>query len=256
MHRFINQYSGKTFLSKVAKDLTFTDDFMSWKIQGRQQVICAQEITENNIETLTNFLPTNMFYLTPPEFDLIKSKFKIANKTKENNVVVDLEQLTFSGKHHKDIRNYINRCKNLNLSIESELKKPEDLRVMVARWSETLGEKYFQDRSGKNVFFIESNFHKDCHNIFIYDQDRLIAFAILSPVEDEHCSYIIGKTLCKDYPGITEYCDFVAFETAVLAGAKKISLGGGSPNLIKYKLKFQGAIAEPNFNIKITEKKV
>lgn len=252
MLKYLNKHSYLSFLSSAAKDLVHDGDFHSWKIQGRRQLSCDVEITEENIDVLEKFCPTNMFYLSPEEVVLIKSQFIITNKTKYEDVVVNLESLNFVGNKHKDIRNYLNRYFKMDLEICSDFKNIEDVKIMLNRWSETLGGKYFQDRSGKNLFFFKNGFHHDCHNILIYNKGSLIAFAVVSPVQNEHCSYIIGKALCKDYPGISDFCDVLAFEVAYFAGAKTISMGGGSN---KYKLKFSSARLQENYNLKIVGKK-
>ena len=52
---------------------------------------------------------------------------------------------------------------------------------------------------------------------------KLVAFAILSPVINERCSYIIGKSLCSHYPGLSEYADYIAYKKAQLLNAIEVN---------------------------------
>jgi hypothetical protein len=130
---------------------------------------------------------------------------------------------------------------------------------MLKMWSETFGSRKFQDRSGKHKYFFKNNLHKDCINIFVYDKDKLIAFAVISPGDIDKCaSYIAGKSLCMEYPGLSEYVDDLAYILAEASGIEYVSLGGGDKSMRNYKMKFPGAMALESYDgtAKLKEEKI
>lgn len=243
---FINKYSWKSFLSSTTKEIKEENGFYFWKIKNKLQLVKDKPLQESDIPLLKELKCFNFFYFSEQDIDLLKSITKIS-KEYYPNIIIKIDDISYSGKKFSDIRTAINKNSKLNLSAESNFRSFDDIIKMIKRWSEKSGAKYFQDRSGKNKFYFKNNFHLENNCIFLYDKDDLISFSVVSPAINEHCSYIIGKTLCLDYPGLSEYADYLAIEQ-VKNSAKYIDLGGGSKQLRKYKLKFPNSYEEKTYN--------
>jgi hypothetical protein len=153
--------------------------------------------------------------------------------------VIDLSKLSYVGRAYHGIRGAINKNAKRGFTIQESFNRLEDVKAMLDEWSTVIGEKYFRDFSGKNLFFYKSNFHIGCQNTFVYDKDKLIAFASLSP--GEYSSYIIGKALFHQYPGLSEYTDDLAYQMASRNGTKMVNLGQSKGKIAEYKEKFPGA---------------
>lgn len=248
--RFINDFSWKSFLSSQTKNIESYGKFRTWQVQKRQQLVSISSIENSDLDYLKSIKKTNFFYWLPEDIKIIQeSNFFKIKKTKDPNIIIDLSKLIYSGNKYKDIRNYINKFKKLNFTVERELRSIEHFNKMIKIWSDKSGEKYFQDRSGKNTFFFKNNFHLNGINTFIYNGDDLVAFSILSPKDDKnHSSYVIGKSLCIDYHGLSEFADIESFNLAKSLGVDYVSFGGGSANLIKYKTKFPGVIRQDTYD--------
>ena len=145
----------------------------------------------------------------------------------------------------------MNNMNAKNFEIVYDYKKYDDILLFLERWDDTCGEKHFQSRTGKNKYFFKNNFHKEGISMFIYDGDRMIAFGVLSlPNIDGVSSYVIGKALCYDYKGLSEYADVKLYEIGRNNGVKEVNLGGGKDSVVFYKMKFPNAYRIESFDIK------
>lgn len=164
------------------------------------------DLVESDLGFIGTLLPVNFFYFSLKDIFVLKQKYQV-NKNKDPDIAINLERFSLCGKKYRDIRNYVNRYNNKFEIVDNykDIKDIKDIYKMIERWDDTSGEKYYQVRTGKNKYYFLNNLHKGCINVFIYDGEKLISFAVLSPADDEgYSSYIIGKALCIDYPGLSE----------------------------------------------------
>lgn len=249
---YIDEYSWKSFLSVQAKNIQeINNGFYLWEMKGVKQLVKSRNLELNDIDFIKSLGVCNFFYFPKEDIDLLKKQGIKITSRKDPEAVIPIEKIEFKGRKYHGIRSALNKANKLNLTIENELRNIEDLKQMLKIWSDTSGEKYFQDRSGKHMFFFKNEFHKGCLNTFVYLEDKLVGFAVISPPKNGFCSYVIGKALCIPYPGLSEYIDVIAYKEAQKVGGKLINLGGGGKNLIKYKSKFPGAYLLPTYDGKI-----
>ena len=248
---WVNKYSWKSFLSKLTKEINQGNGFYWFKIRNTLQVLKDRPLNSSDLDFLDDLAPFNFFYFSEEDIKLLENRFKI-KKSKDPDIGIRLDCLNFSGRDYRDIRNYINRYSN-RFQIRDDFDNIDDIFKMIKRWNDTCGKKYFQVRSGKDKYFFINKFHHDCINLFIYDKNDLISYAILSP--GENGSYIIRKALCLDYPGLTEFTDIEIYKKAAANGVKVVNLGGGSSNVRKYKKKFPGSFENPTYDGKVISKK-
>ena len=157
--------------------------------------------------------------------------------------------MSLAGKKFKGLRGSINKAEKYELTIQDHYNNYDDILEMLERWGQTLGVKYFQDRSGKHKYFFKENLEKDCINIFMYDKEKLVSFAVVSPPNSNHCSsYVAGKANSIDFPGLSELTDWLIYEKAALKGVEYVSLGGGGKSMRNYKMKFPGAFALESYD--------
>jgi len=245
MESFINSYSYKCLLGPQSKDIEVIGNLAKWRVNKKIHFSNLGIFDNSDILYLKNFDEINFHYLSPENFEILKPHFKIF-KGKLESTCINMENLTYDGRANHGIRGAINKNKKLPLIIKDNFDSFEDIKVMLDDWSENIGAKYFRDFSGKNKFFFKNNFHSDCHNTFIYDADKLIAFASLSP--GEYSSYIIGKALFHKYPGLSEYTDAMVYERAKEKGVKTVNLGQSKGNIAKYKNKFPNSYTINHFD--------
>lgn len=240
---FIDKYSWKVFLSTCAKNITDQNGIFHWTIYNRRQVVSDRPIIISDIEYLKQLVPFNFFYFSKNNIDLLKqSGFSVQCK-KNPSVVIPISNLDFAGSQYKKIRQSVNKAKKYNLTLENNFRKYDDVLIFLQKWKETCGDKYFQARIGKNKYLLKQNLHQDCRNIFLYDKDDLVSFAVLSPSTNGLSAYIAGKALCLQYPGLSEFTDVEAYKL-VQKDTTQVNLGGGGKPLRKYKMKFPGAFLE------------
>lgn len=245
---YINQYSWKSFISSSTKNVIQDNGLYHWySIKKHRQLVKDHPLTDADLPLLQSLLPFNFFYFSQQDLDLL-AKIGQVSKSKDPDIIIPVKNLSLSGKSYSDIRTAINKNSKKNFIIQSSLNDHSDVVNMLKKWSDTSGDKYFQDRSAKNKHFFKQNWHQDCLNTFVYDGLDLIAFAVLSPPIDGYSSYIIGKALCLIYPGLSEFTDILAYQQAAKNGTEFVNLGGGSKALRNYKLKFPGAFANPTYD--------
>jgi hypothetical protein len=253
MNNFINEYSAKCLLGPQSKNIQVINNCFFWKVGKKQHVTFLNTILENDLVELRKFPELSIHYVSEDNFNILKSNFDV-DKDKNISIgyLVDSDFLKLPGVKFKKIRNNINRCEKLNLTIESNFRNISDVEKLIFTWRDTLADKYFRDFSGKNLFFYRNNFHVNCENIFVYDVDRLISFGTLSPIVDGNCSYVIGKALAKNYIGISEFTDMQIYKRVFnKVGEFKINLGQATKGLIFYKSKFPNSKEKIHYNGKI-----
>lgn len=233
---FIDRYSWRCLLGPTAKDIEINEDFASWVVGQKRHVVFFNEMDLAP--------PFNFHYVNTPK--IFNGKI-----TKDKNVSICLEiekTLDLSGKDYRHIRNSINRTEKRDLILLDNYRDIKDVEVMIKKWSDISGEKYFRDFSAKTRFFYQSNFHIGCVNLFCYDGDDLIGFGSLSPPVDGHSSYVVGKSL-KEYAGAAEFIDITLYRKMLELGCKVVNLGRcGTKNLLFYKSKFRGSYEEISYN--------
>jgi len=233
---YINDYSWKCLLGKQSKNIEIKDSIYFWDVNKNHHFCTSKNLIESDLDGLEN---KGFHYMTPENLSLLKTKYKV-NKSNLISVCIDLDKFKISGKSNSGIRHSINSAKKHNLTIKESFNDINDVKKMLNEWSEVLAEKYFRDFSGKNHYFYQNNFHKDCVNLFLYDKDDLVAFASASP-EKDNCSYIIGKALCNRIHGLSEYADYLLYNKLIESGVSVINLGQAKGGLYKYKRKFSGS---------------
>lgn len=237
---FMNKQSWKCLLGPMAKNICENNNIFTWTVGKKQHFVSARALNYRDIPLISSLIPCNFYYLSHFNFIFLSKFFKIS-KSYEPEIIIPISNLSLNGRKFHGIRNAINKCKKYNITLHENLNNIDDLHDMLEKWSDTLGDKYFQNRSGKNKYFYKNNLHKDCINLFCYKDSSLISFATLSRPNNKESSYIIGKALSIHYPGLSEFTDIEIYKKALLYGTDKINLAGGGKNLIKYKSKFPNA---------------
>lgn len=242
---FINKFSFKCLLGPRSTDVEIVGNLATWTVGKKKHFTNLSELDSNDLIFLQGYGPSNFHYLTQFNLDQIKTIAKVT-KTKLNSTCIPLTNLEYKGRAFHGIRGAINKNKKLNLAIETNYRKIEDVKIMLEDWSNNYTTNYFRDFSGKNMFFYKNNYHINCLNTFIYDADQLIAFATLSPGLES--SYIIGKALFKKYPGLSEYADDCAYRLAIDNGVGMVNLGQSKGGIATYKNKFPNAYSEIHYD--------
>ena len=244
---YIDGYSWRCLLGPMSKNIEVNDNFAKWMVNGTTHVVLLKRLSID----IGKFVPFNFYYFAPEDVELLKTKYKI-QRSKNISICLEIEKvIELSGKKYKHIRNSLNKIEKLNLKILDNYKDFNDVCILVDKWSETSGEKYFRNFSGKSKYFYKNNWHIGCINVFCYDGDDLIACGSLSPVIDGKSIYIIGKSLIT-YPGSSEFLDFTLYRKAVEMGCKLVNMGKCSNNgLFKYKSKFKGSFENLSYDGKV-----
>lgn len=251
---FSNKYSFRCLLGPRSDNVLNLDDLFFWSVNGKRHMSCDGPLDHKSLyiikEELFKYGAISFHYINEYNSELLNVNFKI-KKSRGISVCVK-PTVNLSGKKFSKLRHSINKCKNLGLSLEKSLRKTEDIDLMIKEWSDHYSGKYFRDHSGKHRFFYQSNFHKDCINIFIYDGEDLVAFGSLSPPAEGYCSYILGKALYKRHPGLSEYADYQLYLLGLEAGCAIVDMGDSKRAGINfYKKKFPGAVESIYYDGKI-----
>lgn len=256
--KFIDKYSWKCMLGKMSRNIEENEIYAKWSVFGKKHIVLFRDLIEGDLEWIEKEVPFNFHYFSEEDIRLIKTKFKI-KRSKLKSIYLNLnETLEIHGKKHRGIRNKINQCKKRNFEILSDYKDIKDIEKFIDIWSDNYSLKYFRDFSSKNLHFYKNNFHKDCINMFIYDNE-LIAYGSISPVVNKKSTYIIGKALynLKDlssYTGLSEFLDLSLYKKANEKGTIYVNLGASfSKNLLEYKSKFPGTYDFIEYEGKVDE---
>ena len=249
-----NEIAWKSFLSSVAKEITEYNGLYSWSIYSKYQMAFSRPLIEDDLLYLSKFKKFSAFYLSKDDIDILEKNYSV-DKSKDFGVVIPIENFSLVGNNYIKIRTAINKCSRMGFEVLDNYKKFDDILDILNRWDDTCGEKHFQSRTGKNKYFFKNNFHKDGIPIFIYDKERLIAFGVLSKPNKDGCSaYVIGKALCYDYKGLSEFADVELYKAGQKFGIKEVNLGGGKPSVVTYKMKFPNAYKIESFDVRCTIK--
>lgn len=233
---FINQYSFKCLLGKQSKDVQITDDIFMWKVGKKQHFATNKDLTLVDLPLLQSIAPTNFHYLSESNMLFLKQHFQL-HKVKNVSIIIDIQDLSFSGKANSSIRYCLNRCKD-QFTVETNFRDIKDVEKLIEEWSNDYTQGYFRDHSGKNTYFYRNNFHQECINLFLYHAADLVAFGTLTPPQNGISSYVIGKALYKRHYGLSEKADVELYKLGQAAGVKEANLGQASKGLLSYKTKF------------------
>jgi len=251
---YIDDVSWKCLLGPRSKNIQNNNGIFTWSIEGKKRnnhFTTDRDLTIDDINKIQ--YPCNFHYLSQNNMLFVKQHFKI-NTQKKQSTSIDISNMNFSGRKYHGIRGAINKCKKINLSLENNYRDFKDVLAFINEWSDTCADKYFRDNSGKNVYFLKNNWHSNCINLFVYDKDKLIALSILSPNNLGNSSYVIGKSLCKSYPGLSEFTDVEVYKKALLSGTQIVNLGQSEKGLIFYKEKFPNSSSYIHYNGSINAK--
>jgi hypothetical protein len=247
-----NDLAWKSFLSIVAKNIQDNGTFYSWEIYGKTQVAFKEPLTQKIVDNI-NFDKFKAFYLDQNDVQLLSNKFKL-NKERDDSVIIPIKDFSLKGRKFNDLRNSVNRYSKLNnITIEDDLRSYKDMLDFLERWDDTCGEKHFQSRTGKNKYFFKNKLHKEGISIFIYDEDKLIAWGVLSKPTNGYSAYVLGKALCYDYKGLAEYADIMLYEKAKNLNVEEVDLGGGKGSVVKYKMKFPKSYLKECYDVRATK---
>lgn len=245
---FINNQSWKCLLGPQAKIIEH-DSLFVWQVGKKFHFSTDHKLNDLEINYLKTYNEISFHYINKDNFDILNNIFKL-EKDRNISVSFNIEDLSFKGRKYHGIRWAINKNKN-KFELLDNYKNINDVKVMLKSWSLTSGEKYFRDFSGKNFYFINNNFHVNNIPLFIYDGAKLISFGVLSNPEENWSSYIIGKALCKEYPGLSEFTDIELYKKGIEQGVKNVNLGQATKGLVYFKEKFPNSIETIHYNGKI-----
>ena len=246
MMTFINELSFKCLLGPQSKDVISQNNIFSWKVGKKQHFSVDKDLSVADLDYLKRLAPSNFHYLSENNMLFLKDHFKV-KKVKNISIIMNIEELSFKGNEFKSIRYSLNRCQKNNFSLERNFRSIDDVKKLIEEWSTNYCEKYFRDHSGKNTYFYKNNFHKDCINLFAYQENDLVAFGTLTPPIDGISSYVIGKALYKRAYGLSEFIDVELYKLGQAAGIKQVNLGQASKGLLTYKTKFNH-LSESHFD--------
>lgn len=237
-------------LGRASKEIRDNADIYSWKVNGKNHLMFGRGLVESDIDYLKGFLPFGFYYAEEGNLDFLRKHFKV-KREKSYAIEIDIENIDLSGKRYKNIRNAINKAGKYGIEFFDNYKKIEDVEIFIDRWEDTSGENKFRSFANKNIYFFENNLHIGCINLFGYIGDKLISFGVLS--NREYSAYIIGKALCYDYPGLSEYTDLKLYEKARGSGVKMVNLSGGTNRVVFYKKKMQNTTGVLEFDGKVID---
>lgn len=259
---FADKYSWKCMLGIMSRDIEENEKYAKWRVGKKQHVVFFDNIKEKDVEEIKELVPFSFHYIGEDDVALLKKHF-VVKRSKLPSVYLDLEKtLDLAGRKNKAIRQKYNRIDKLGIEIESDFRKIEDVEAFVKRWSgvdELYADKYFQNHSGKNKFFFSNGFHRDCINVFLYRDDVLLGYGILSPPNEKGFSnYVLGKALYADVPvsGLSEYLDLTLYKKGWESGVRFVNLGASfTKPLLEYKRKFLGQTEFLEYEGKVLEVK-
>jgi len=256
MESYIDKYSWRCLLGKMAKNITETDTYATWTVNKTRHIIIFKSLEDKDLDWIEQYIPCNFHYFSTADTELLKSRFKII-RSKGMSVMLELDKtLNPTGKRYRGIRNKINRFKTLQLSVLDNYKDFNDIKNFIINWRENYAEKYFRDNSGKNLHFYMNDFHYNCISSFCYDDDKIMACGTLSPPKNGYSAYIIGKALYKENPILSEFIDFSLYKKAYELGTRFVTLGFSSnKGLLLYKQKFPGLTTYVEYSGTIKGKK-
>jgi hypothetical protein len=235
---YINYQSFRCLLGVQAKDVQIVDNLFLWKVGKKQHFTVENILTPSNLLTLAPYVPSNFHYLNATSIENLKSVCKV-HKVKNTSIIINIEDLSFTGNAYKNIRHCLNRAAKNNFTLESNFRDLGDVKKLVNEWSDHYTDKYFRDNSGKNFQFYKQGYHQGLVSLFVYHQDDLVAFGTLSTPDDGNSSYIVGKALYQRHYGLSEFADVELYKRGQLLGIKNVNLGQASKGLLAYKKQFQ-----------------
>jgi hypothetical protein len=238
---FINKYSYKCLLGKFSKNINDLNNIYSWTVHQKRDLATCKQLTEDDLEYISSMIPLNFHYLSESNLLFLKKHFNL-RRTRNTSIILDITDLSLQGHKMKNVRYSFNRCSKNTFEICDNFKDIKDVQIMIDEWANNYTDKYFRNFSGKNVHFFKNDFHKDCINIFVYDNKDLISFGSISPVINGTSTYIIGKALYKRYYGLSEWTDIMLYKKAQMYGIEKVNMGRALKTLYFYKNKFPGSV--------------
>jgi len=234
---FINSHSYKCLLGPQAKNILEQSEIYTWQVGQKQHLTTSRPLTTSDLPLLNSICPSNFHYFSESNVNFLKEHFQV-KRVKNLSIIIDINNLTFSGNQFKSIRHCLNKCSKNDLMLESNFRSLDDIKKLINEWSELYTDKYFRDFSGKNLFFYKNDFHRDCLNLFAYQGINLVGFGTLTPNINGESSYVIGKALYKRIYGLSEWLDVQLYQRAQTLGIKKVNLGQASKGLLSYKSQF------------------
>jgi hypothetical protein len=232
---YINEQSFKCLLGPQAKEIIIKDNLFRWKVGKKYHFTVQGILSIDNIKNLQ--APCNFHYLDEVNLAILKKHFNVS-RSKNVSIILDIQDLQFTGNKNKKIRHCLNRCAKEEFLIENNFRKIDDVKKLIDNWSTFYTDKYFRDNSGKNVFFYKNNFHQNLASVFIYKEQDLVAFGTLSDPIDGYSSYILGKALYKSYYGLSEFADVELYKMGQAKNIKYVNMGQASKGLLEYKTQF------------------
>jgi hypothetical protein len=247
---FIDEYTAKCMLGPQAKGLDRVGNVFKWDVGKKHHFVVVGELDAVDVEYLREFGELSYHYVGMNNIDfLLKNGVKI-EKSKLISYELNVDKIDYKGNKNKTIRNYMNRYKDL--SVFDNYKNIDDVNTMVTEWSNTLGDKYFRDFSGKTKYFLANNYHLGCTNLFFYKGEKLVSFGVASPAKKCYCTYVLGKALAKSYPGLSEFTDMSLYSAVFEKnGPFKINMGKASGGLANYKKKYFNAVEDISYEGKV-----
>jgi len=237
---YIDKYSWKCLLGKMARDICEYDRYATWMVGKRRNIVIFDELKNSDIIWLKEYVPFNFHYFSFDDVVVLKNAFKVL-KSKGDSGFLDLSKTLYpSGKKYRGLRNRLNRIDKLDIEVLDYYRDINDVKIFIEQWRENYSDKYFRDNSGKNLYFYMNNFHNECINSFCYNGNELVALGTLSN-RGRYSSYIVGKALYKKNPILSELIDFSLYEKANNLNIEYVMLGFSSnKSLLRYKEKFPG----------------
>lgn len=248
---YVDKYSWRGFLGPQSKDITFRDMYAYWRTPKATNVVFFDGFSDFSL--VDELLPFTTYYVNSSLFNKLKERYEFSHR-RTRSTIIGIDSLKITGRKMRNFRWAINNVSKMNLTIEEDYRSIDDIREMIKKWKLFAGEKYFQDRSSKNIYFYGHRYHEGCINLFCYDKDKLVSFGILSPPNKGYSSYILGKSLYNEYKGLSEYTDIMLFRKGIENGVINVDMGDGGKDLMFYKNKFSSSREEIFYHGKILKR--
>jgi len=240
---YINRQSYKGLLGPYSKDIFENEWMASWRV-GKNRNVIILNYDKIDYDYLNSLIPYKFLYFENI-FDKIGGKIK---KSKEISIETEIDKWDcFVGKGWRGIRYTLNCAKEYNIEIKDDYNLG-DIEKLIGKWRENLGSRYFQDHSGKNIFFYKMEFDKECINRFYYIDNEIVGFGCLSKPVNGYAAYIAGKCLCDRYYGLGEFIDCDILNHGRELGIKTINWRQSSKGLLHYKEKFPNSCRKIHYN--------